>query len=82
MGKPTAPAGQEDDLLSPNVFRDQRHHEVFETLRAVDPVHWLVDSSGTGFWCLTKQADVQMVSRDPETFVSAQGFTLIDIDPD
>src|ERR1700691_1957507 len=70
------------DLLSPDVFRDQRHHEVFQALQANDPVHWHVDSSGTGFWCLTKQADVQMVSRDPETFVSAKGFTLVDIDPD
>jgi cholest-4-en-3-one 26-monooxygenase len=70
------------DLLSPDVFRDQRHHEVFRTLRETDPVHWQVDSAGVGFWCLTKQADVQMASRDPETFVSGRGFTLIDIDPE
>ena len=74
--------GQDRDLLSPDVFRDQRHHEVFETLRATDPVHWHVDSAGVGFWCLTKQADVQMVSRDPEAFVSGRGFTLVDIDPE
>lgn len=74
--------GQDRDLLSPDVFRDQRHHEIFETLRATDPVHWHVDSAGVGFWCLTKQADVQMVSRDPETFVSGKGFTLVDIDPE
>ena len=82
MGKAAAPADHEEGLLTPDVFRDQRHHEVFETLRAVDPVHWHVDSAGVGFWCLTKQADIQMVSRDPETFVSALGFTLTDIDPD
>jgi len=70
------------DLLDPDVFRDRRHHEVFRAWRDADPVHWHVDSAGTGFWCLTKQADVQMVSRDPETFVSARGFTLVDIDPE
>jgi cholest-4-en-3-one 26-monooxygenase len=70
------------DLLSPDVFRDQRHHDAFSRLRADDPVHWHVDSSGLGFWCLTKQADVVLVSRDPETFVSALGFTLVDIDPE
>lgn len=64
------------------MFRDHRHHEVFEALRRHDPVHWHVDSAGIGFWCLTKQADVQMASRDPETFVSGRGFTLVDIDPD
>jgi len=72
----------DDEFLGPDVFQDQRHHDVFAILREDDPVHWHVDSAGTGFWCLTKQADVQMVSRDPETFVSARGFTLIDIDPE
>jgi len=70
------------DLLSPDVFRDQRHHQVFAALRESDPVHWQVDGSGLGFWCLTKHADVQMASRDPETFVCREGFTLVDIDPD
>jgi cholest-4-en-3-one 26-monooxygenase len=69
-------------MLSPDVFREQRHHEVFEVLRAEDPVHWHTDSSGTGFWCLTKQADIQMASREPDLFVSGLGFTLIDIDPE
>ncbi len=82
MGTPGVAREYDRDLLDPDVFRDERHHEVFETLRRVDPVHWHVDSAGIGFWCLTKQADVQMVSRDPETFVSALGFTLIDIDPE
>jgi cholest-4-en-3-one 26-monooxygenase len=82
VGTSAAPREHDPDLLTADVFRDERHHEVFETLRRVDPVHWHVDSAGIGFWCLTKQADVQMVSRDPETFVSAQGFTLIDIDPE
>jgi len=70
------------EIFSADLFKDQRHHQVFEYLRAEDPVHWHVDSKGIGFWSLTKQADVLMVSRDPESFVSAQGFTLIDIDPE
>ena len=73
---------QDRDLLSPDVFRDRRHDEVFATLRDHDPVHWHVDSAGVGFWCITKQSDVQMISRDPETFVSGLGFTLTDIDPE
>ncbi len=83
MGQSASVRSEPDvDLLGADVFRDQRHHEIFENLRDVDPVHWHVDSAGIGFWCLTKQADVQMVSRDPETFVSGKGFTLIDIDPE
>lgn len=70
------------ELLSPDVFRERRHHEVFEVLRDEDPVHWHTDSAGTGFWCLTKQSDIQMASREPDVFVSGLGFTLIDIDPE
>jgi len=76
------PDEETDDLLGPDTFRDQRHHEVFAAWRETDPVHWHVDSTGTGFWSLTKHADVQRASRDPETFISGNGFTLIDIDPD
>jgi cholest-4-en-3-one 26-monooxygenase len=82
MTAPPEPGIEDGDLLCADVFRDQRHHQVFETLRENDPVHWHVDSSGLGFWCLTKHADVLMVSREPETFVSSAGFTLTDIDPD
>ncbi|HEV3131438.1 MAG TPA: cytochrome P450 [Acidimicrobiales bacterium] len=71
----------ESGLLSPDVFRDEGHHQVFEAMRRDDPVHWHVDSAGLEFWCLTKHADVQWVSRDPVTFVSGAGFTLVDIDP-
>ena len=35
---------------------------------------------GTGFWCLTKHDDVQWASRDPDNFISASGFTLMDIE--
>jgi cholest-4-en-3-one 26-monooxygenase len=82
VGSARVSDGRDGDLLSADVFRDQRHHDVFAALRRDDPVHWHVDSAGVGFWCLTKQADVQMASREPETFVSAKGFTLIDIDPE
>jgi len=68
--------------VGPDVFRERRHHQVFEQLRENDPVHWQVDGGGVGFWCLTKHADVVFASRDPETFVSGAGFTLVDIDPD
>jgi cholest-4-en-3-one 26-monooxygenase len=82
MVESAGPLEDGGDLLDPDAFRDQRHHDVFRAWRQADPVHWHVDSAGTGFWCLTKQADIQMVSRDPETFVSGLGFTLVDIDPE
>ncbi|MEY2569742.1 MAG: hypothetical protein QOE63_92 [Acidimicrobiaceae bacterium] len=73
---------QDDDILSADVFQQLGHHDVFERLRADDPVHWHVDGAGNGFWCLTKHADVQMANRDTDTFTVTRGFTLIDVDTD
>ena len=57
-------------------------HETFRRLRAECPVHW---SSGltqwpddAGFWSVTKAEDVHTVSRDWETYSSAQNILLTD----
>jgi cholest-4-en-3-one 26-monooxygenase len=57
-------------------------HETFRRLRAECPVHW---SSGltnfpddAGFWSVTKAEDVHTVSRDWETYSSAQNILLVD----
>lgn len=42
-------------------------------LRHEDPVHWYEKS---GFWCITKHADVEHVSRSPELFTSTRGIVL------
>jgi cytochrome P450 len=62
-------------------------------LRREDPVHWYEKA---GFWCITKHADVEHVSRSPQLFTSTQGIlignaqdnrplgvppTIIEIDP-
>jgi cholest-4-en-3-one 26-monooxygenase len=70
------------DVLGPDIFKRQEHHDFFARLRDQDPVHWHVDSNGIGFWSLTKHADVQMANRDAKRFIVSEGFTLIDIDPD
>jgi cholest-4-en-3-one 26-monooxygenase len=68
--------------LSPDVFQQRRHHEVFTRMRAEDPVHLYQPEGASPFWCLTKHADVQMANRDVDTFTVTRGFTLIDIDSD
>lgn len=42
-------------------------------LRAEDPVHWYEKA---GFWCITKHADVEHVSRSPQLFTSTQGILI------
>jgi len=57
-------------------------------LREKRPVSWqrpaegmgsLPGSAGGGYWAVVRHADVVTVSRDPETYSSAQGYMIEDI---
>lgn len=53
-------------------------HEQFDLLRREAPVYWHPEpDGGSGFWAVTKHADVKRISRDPRTFSSALGATFI-----
>ena len=54
------------DLLDPASFAYGHPHDQYRWLREHDPVHWHEEPEGPGFWALTRYADVQTVSRDPE----------------
>ncbi len=69
------------DLLDPDRFQQQLHHEMFEVLRRDDPLHWTDEPDGSGFWSITKHADLQLVNRDAEGFSSeAKGVNIQEID--
>lgn len=51
-------------------------HPAFRRLRAEDPVHWY---EAGGFWCVTRHALLQEVSRNPRTYSSEQGTQLFQI---
>jgi len=70
----------EVDLIDPDSFRTGRHHEMFEVLRAEDPIHWTDEPDGGGFWSITRHADLITVNRDPHLFSSAaHGISIPDI---
>ena len=57
-------------------------------LREKRPVSWqrpaegmgtIPGSAGGGYWAVVRHADVMAVSRDPETYSSAQGYMIEDI---
>jgi cholest-4-en-3-one 26-monooxygenase len=53
-------------------------HDQFDLLRREAPVYWHPEpDGGSGFWAITKHADVKRISRDPRTFSSALGATFI-----
>lgn len=71
----------EVDLLDPDRFQRQEHHAMFEVLRREDPLHWTDEPDGTGFWSITKHADLQIINRDAEGFSSeAKGVNIPEID--
>jgi cholest-4-en-3-one 26-monooxygenase len=63
------------DLLDLDRFVTGEHHQMFEVLRQQAPVHWSDEPDGTGFWSITKHADLQAVNRDTATFSSEIGGT-------
>ena len=71
------------DLSSHDEFVDGVPYEYFALLRREDPVHWVEESDGPGFWSITKHAHINEVHRDWRTFSSERGGTsLEDIEPE
>jgi cholest-4-en-3-one 26-monooxygenase len=64
------------DLLNPDAFVQQKHHEWFRRLRAEAPVWWMADGDA-GFWNVVKHEDVVLVNRDSTLFSSERGGTQI-----
>ena len=65
------------DLTDLSLFADGPPMDVFAAMRAQAPVHWNGSASGTGFWSLTRYADIQAASKDWMTFSSPRrGVTI------
>src|SRR5580698_6554203 len=61
------------DLKDPDLYLNQVPYEIFAELRREDPVYWNAEKDGPGFWALTRQAEINLVSRQPALFSSAHG---------
>ncbi|MFI0350126.1 cytochrome P450 [Actinomadura sp. 9N407] len=56
---------------------------MLHTLRHEDPVHWQPeDAPNSGFWAVTRHADIVRVDRDAETFTSTRFVNLEEVDDD
>lgn len=56
---------------------------MFHTLRHEDPVHWQPEEApNSGFWAVTRHADIARVDRDAETFTSTRFVNLEEVDED
>ncbi|HEY8482849.1 MAG TPA: cytochrome P450 [Spirillospora sp.] len=64
-----------------NFTDDQTPWRMFDVLRREDPVHWNPEhDGGSGFWALTRHADIVRADRDPETFTSMHFVNLEELD--
>lgn len=64
------------DLLDPENYRYNHPYEQYKWLRENDPVHWHEEPGGTGFWALTRHADVKAMESNSEVF-SSEPLTII-----
>lgn len=77
----STPTTSEIDLADPGNFLDgETPWRMFDTLRREDPVHWNPEPDGSGFWSLTRHADVVAADRDPATFTSERFVNLEEVD--
>jgi cholest-4-en-3-one 26-monooxygenase len=78
--RPTCPV-QHLDLLDADTFADGVPHAAFREVREAQPVFWFPQPGGhrDGFWVVTRLADVQEVSRTPETFSSATRGAILSL---
>ena len=66
------------DLLSPDSFANGQPHDQFAWLREHAPVHWHDEPGRTGFWAVTRHADVWAVDRDFQTYSSVPTIMISD----
>lgn len=64
------------DLTSHDTYTKGVPHATFARLRRDEPVSWIDEKDGSGFWAITKYRDIVDVSRDHQTFTSSLGIRL------
>ncbi len=71
------------DITDPDTYVTGVPHATFQRLRDTEPVSWWPEhDGGKGFWAITRYDDLLHVSRNVDTFSSAQGITLEEMDLD
>lgn len=83
----TVPAGF--DPTDPDIYVDRVPHEEFLALRSTAPVHWVEQAADaragfddTGYWAVSKHADVAAVSKNNKDFSTHENGAIIRFAPD
>jgi cholest-4-en-3-one 26-monooxygenase len=66
------------DLNNPDTFRGGLPREAFSYLRREEPVYWhQADAATPGYWAITRQAELDYVSKNPQLFSSAERTCML-----
>jgi cytochrome P450 len=76
------PGDPHADVTSHDTYLEGFPHAAFQRMRAEEPVAWTTEADGSGFWSVTKHADVVEVSRDYNRFTASRGIRIEEMDPD
>lgn len=67
------------DLTSQDAFNQGAPFATFDRLRKEDPLHWTeFEGDDTGFWSITRHADIMDLNRQPDLLSSARGIRMED----
>jgi cytochrome P450 len=70
------------DLASHDTFVRCVPHATFARMRREEPIAWVEEGDGSGFWAVTRHTDVETVSRDFARFTASRGIRIEDMAPD
>ena len=70
------------DITSHDTSVEGFPHGTFQRLRETEPVAWIDETDGSGFWAVTRHADVIEASRDYNRFTASRGIRIEEMDPD
>jgi cytochrome P450 len=76
------PGGAHADISSHDTFVRGVPHATFARMRREEPVAWVEEGDGQGFWALTKHADISAASRDFGRFTASRGIRIEQMAPD
>lgn len=76
------PGDANADIISHDTYVDGFPHAAFLRMRQAEPVAWVDEPDGIGFWAVTKHADVIEVSRDYKRFSASRGIRIEEMAPD
>jgi cholest-4-en-3-one 26-monooxygenase len=69
-------------LADPGFFLTKDFHSLLRTLRHRSPVHWCQPWPQRGFWAITRQAEMKIISNQPQLYSNEIAGNIIPADPD